>query len=70
MRYLLAIVFPPLAVLFCGKPVQFLLNIILTILCYFPGAIHAILVVSSYQADKRNQKLVKAIENNKPEVGA
>ncbi len=38
MRYLLAIVFPPIAVLLCGKPVQFLLNIVLTLFFYFPGA--------------------------------
>jgi uncharacterized membrane protein YqaE (UPF0057 family) len=67
MRYLIAIILPPVAVLLCGKPVQFLLNIVLTLCFYFPGAIHAILVVSSYQADKRNQKLIRAIENNQPQ---
>ena len=61
MRYLLAIVLPPIAVLFCGKPVQAMLNVVLTVLGYFPGMIHAILVVSSYQADKRAARIVKAI---------
>lgn len=59
MRYLLAIIFPPLAVLFCGKPIQFLLNILLCLLFWFPGVIHAILVVSSHLADKRTDRIIK-----------
>ena len=62
MRYLLAIILPPLAVLLCGKPVQFLLNIILTLFFWIPGVIHAILVVNSYLADKRADKIIKAIK--------
>ncbi|MFZ4779617.1 MAG: YqaE/Pmp3 family membrane protein, partial [Terrimicrobiaceae bacterium] len=31
MRYLLAIILPPLAVLLCGKPFQAVLNLILTL---------------------------------------
>lgn len=61
MRYFLAIVLPPVAVFLCGKPVQFVLNIILTILGWLPGAIHAVLVVNSHLADKRTKKIVKAI---------
>lgn len=58
MLYLLAILLPPLAVLLCGKPVQALLNCVLTLFLWIPGAIHAIMVVSSHHADKRNQRLV------------
>ena len=61
MRYFLAILLPPLAVLFCGKPVQFLLNILLTLLGWIPGVIHALLVVNTHLADKRADKIVKAI---------
>ena len=61
MRYLLAIILPPLAVLFCGKPIQFILNILLTALFYVPGMIHAILVVHSHLADKRTERLEEAI---------
>lgn len=61
MRYLLAIILPPLAVLLCGKPVQFLLNILLTIVFWIPGVIHAILVVNSHLADKRTRRLERAI---------
>ncbi|QYR20778.1 YqaE/Pmp3 family membrane protein [Paenibacillus sp. sptzw28] len=65
MRYLLSIVLPPLAVLLCGKPIQFIFNIILTCLGWIPGVIHAMLVVSSHKADKRNERLIKAIEHKK-----
>lgn len=61
MLYLLAILLPPVAVLLCGKPVQALLNCVLTLLFWFPGAIHACLVVSSHNADKRNDKLIKEL---------
>lgn len=63
MRYFLAIVLPPAAVLMCGKPVTFLLNIPLTLLGWIPGVIHAIVVVNSHEADKRNKKVVRAINN-------
>lgn len=65
MRYLLAILLPPVAVLLCGKPIQFLLNIVLTLLFYVPGMIHALLVVHSHLADKRTERIVKAIQESK-----
>ena len=65
MRYFCAIVLPPLAVLLCGKPIQFILNIILTLLGWIPGVIHAILVVNSHLADKRTNKVVRAIRKSR-----
>lgn len=65
MRYLLAIILPPVAVLLCGKPVQAILNIILTLLGWIPGVIHAILVVNSHLADERTARLEKAIRESK-----
>ncbi len=62
MLYLLAILFPPAAVLLCGKPVQFLLNCGLTLLLWIPGVIHAMLVVSSHHADKRTDRMIKAMK--------
>ncbi|MFJ7638214.1 YqaE/Pmp3 family membrane protein [Peribacillus sp. NPDC097206] len=53
MLYLIAILFPPLAVLLAGKPIQALLNLILTLFFYVPGLIHAILVVHDKKADNR-----------------
>ena len=64
MRYVFAIILPPLAVLLCGKPVQFILNILLTLLGWIPGVIHAILVVNSHLADKRTERLEKAIRES------
>lgn len=61
MRYILAIIFPPLAVLLCGKPIQAVLNVVLTLLGWFPGMIHAILVVNNHLADKRAARIEKAI---------
>jgi len=65
MRYLLAIILPPVAVLLCGKPVQFVFNIILTLLFWIPGVIHAVLVVNDHLADKRADRIVKAVEKGK-----
>lgn len=61
MRYLLAILLPPVAVFICGKPIQGIINIILTLLFYVPGAIHAVLVVHTYLADKRTDRIVNAV---------
>jgi len=61
MLYILAILFPPLAVLLCGKPIQALLNILLSLLFYFPGLIHAILIVHEHYADKRNKELIAVL---------
>jgi|GraSoiStandDraft_43_1057313.scaffolds.fasta_scaffold1150874_2 uncharacterized membrane protein YqaE (UPF0057 family) len=60
--YLLAVLLPPLAVLLAGKPFQALINIPLTIALWVPGMIHAIFVVHNHYADKRNERLIKAME--------
>lgn len=59
--YLVAILLPPLAVLLSGKPVQFLLNIPLTLMFYFPGAVHAVLVVHERNENRRADRIVEAI---------
>ncbi|CAN5534992.1 YqaE/Pmp3 family membrane protein [soil metagenome] len=56
MLYLLAIIFPPLAVLFTGRPLQALLNVVLTLLLWIPGVVHAILVVNEHKANQRAKK--------------
>jgi len=61
MRYILAIFLPPVAVLSCGKTVQFLVSIPLTLLFWIPGAVHALFVVANYHADRRNERLIGAI---------
>lgn len=51
--YLIAILFPPLAVLMCGKWFQAVVNLLLCCLLIVPGMLHALLVVNEYKADKR-----------------
>lgn len=60
--YLVAILCPPLAVLLCGKPVQAILNFILTLLFYVPGLIHALIMVKDNKDDKRHKELVELVE--------
>ncbi|MGD8227541.1 MAG: YqaE/Pmp3 family membrane protein [Desulfobacteraceae bacterium] len=62
MRYLLAVILPPVAVLICGKPIQALLNLVLTLLFWIPGLIHAIFVVNGYYADQRTDRVIQAIK--------
>ena len=62
MRYLLAILLPPVAVFLCGKPIQGFINILLTLAFYVPGVIHALFVVHAHLADKRTNKIVEAIK--------
>ncbi|MGY0219509.1 YqaE/Pmp3 family membrane protein [Endozoicomonadaceae bacterium StTr2] len=64
MRYFLAIILPPVAALLCGKPFQALLNLILTLLGWIPGVVHALFIVHTHLADKRNKNLIDAIEKD------
>jgi len=62
MRYILAIFLPPVAVFLCGKPIQGIINIVLTLLFFIPGVIHALFVVHNHLADKRTDRVVDAIK--------
>ena len=47
LKIILAIIFPPLAVfLTVGLKAQFWINILLTLLGYIPGLIHAIWIIA------------------------
>lgn len=62
MLYILAIIFPPLAVLLSGfRPISFIFSIVLTMLLWIPGIIHAILVVNDHKANKRVKKQTKKL---------
>ena len=77
MRYLLAILIPPLAILLCGKMLQAVLNLVIWIgggflivvgvgfLIVPIAMLHAILVVNSHLADKRNTKLMDAVKSSR-----
>lgn len=63
MRYLLAILLPPLAVFLCGKPLQAFLNLILTLCGWIPGMVHALFVVHNHLADKRADRIIRAMKD-------
>lgn len=60
MRWVLCLI-PPLAVLSCRRPGQFVISVILTLLMYLPGFIHALIVVGSYEGNKREQRILEAV---------
>ena len=62
MLYLIAIFVPPLAVLLAGKPFQALINLLLTLLLYVPGLLHALLVVHNHYADKRAARVLEEMK--------
>lgn len=56
---------PPLAVFLCRKPFQAIINILLTLAFWVPGMVHALFVVHSHLDDKRTDRVIKAIKQNK-----
>jgi uncharacterized membrane protein YqaE (UPF0057 family) len=61
MLFLLAVLCPPAVVLFLGKPRQGAVNLLLTLLLYVPGVLHAFSVVSQHQTDRRNETLMRLV---------
>ncbi len=57
MLYLLCILFPPLAVLLTGRLGAFLVSLLLTLLGWLPGVIHAFFVVNDWKSEKRMLRL-------------
>jgi uncharacterized membrane protein YqaE (UPF0057 family) len=63
MKLFLCFVFPPLAVVLAGKPMTSVLTFMLTLLGWIPGVIHALFVVNNAEAERRNEKLIAALNN-------
>lgn len=63
MWYLFAVLLPPIAVLFTGRPVHALINLVLTLCLWIPGVLHAVFVISRHQADRHHDKLIEALQN-------
>ncbi len=61
MLFFLAVILPPVAVLFTGRLGSFFLSLILTLLGWLPGVIHAFFVVTDYKNEKRMDDLKKDI---------
>ena len=53
LRYFFCVVLPPVAVLMTGRILSFFLSLLLTLLGWVPGVIHACLVVNDDQAEHR-----------------
>ena len=53
LRYFFCVVLPPLAVFLTGRMGSFFLSILLTLLGWIPGVIHAALVVNDYHEEQR-----------------
>lgn len=60
MSYLWCLV-PPLAIWRSGKRSHLIISVLLTLCMYIPGMIHAVLVVNTYKADKRNERLTSSV---------
>jgi len=56
MRVLLAFLLPPLAVFTTGKMGQFIISIILTMLFWIPGVIHALMVINQHNTEQAIKK--------------
>ena len=66
MKYVIAILFPPLGMLLAGRGMQALLCLILmiTIIGWPLAAIWALLVVNSSETEKRVRRMLKEQEKN------
>lgn len=60
MKYFLCIILPPVACLMVNRKGAFVLNLILTLLGWIPGVIHAFFVVSGAESDRRHRELIEA----------
>ncbi|MBD3748065.1 MAG: YqaE/Pmp3 family membrane protein [Sphingobacteriales bacterium] len=60
MRYFICFLCPPLAVLSTGRPLTFILNLLLTLCFWIPGVIHAILIVNDHNEDRRTRRMMRA----------
>jgi uncharacterized membrane protein YqaE (UPF0057 family) len=53
MLFFLCVLLPPVAVLLTGRMGSFFLSLLLTLLGWLPGVIHAFFVVSDYKQEQR-----------------
>lgn len=66
MRYVIAILLPPVGMLLCGKVLQAVLCLVLMLTCLgWPVAsIWALMVVNDYHADQRTDEIVRAMRRH------
>ncbi len=61
MRYLLAIVLPPVAVIYCERPRQLPVSLLLTACLWVPGVVHALILAHDAAARARNDRLANVV---------
>lgn len=69
MLYIVAIICPPLAVLLTGRLFTAIVTFFLWMCFIFPGAIVAILVVASHNANRRNDALIGQLRSGQRQTG-
>jgi uncharacterized membrane protein YqaE (UPF0057 family) len=61
----LAILLPPLAVLLCGRADRLIVSVVLTLLFWIPGAIHAVWVVADTRSHRSERRVADAIRRKR-----
>src|SRR5262245_44439370 len=61
VRYLLAVLVPPAAVLMCRQPGQAVVNVLLTACLWVPGVAHALMVARAAGRRERTDRLASAV---------
>jgi len=61
MRYLLAVLLPPVAVLLCRQPRQLPVNVLLTAFFWLPGSAHALLLARAATERERADRVADAV---------
>ena len=74
MIYILAVLLPPLGLLFNGQPFSALLNVVLIVFCLVFGlvfpvlflvpSIHAVIAVHMKREDRKHREMIDAIERH------
>ncbi len=63
MRYLMAIILPPVGVLLTGRYIVFLFNLLLCLCLWIPGIIHALFIVHQYETKQTLIEVQKELNN-------
>ena len=62
MLFFFCVILPPLAVFLTGRMGSFFLSLILTLLGWLPGVIHAFFVVSDHKNEKRLRAIAESLK--------
>ena len=63
MRFIIALLMPPLATLLCGRFMQTILNVVLTLCLWVPGVLHAWWVIVDTDGKRRTNKLERMFKH-------